>query len=196
MTTGTEDKLYNQYYVLEYRTYKGYDYGLKVGPYYFGYLDNPLLGQLRRSLRVPGWPVDQLLGYLAGRQQHRAASRDRVCCCRSTRIRRPCTRVDGPAIWRNRIQTYDSTFTLDRDGRHPEYPSEQRVVAGAESAGSRRCSMTGRSYYDPTNPLGSVITPEHRDQDHHPEHQRSGRLHADRGEAGEVAPQLSRKQPN
>ena len=32
---------YNHYYVAEYRTYKGYDYGLKVGPYYFGYLDNP-----------------------------------------------------------------------------------------------------------------------------------------------------------
>ncbi len=44
VTTGTEDKLYSQYYVAEYRTYKGYDQGLKVGPYYFGYLDNPLLG--------------------------------------------------------------------------------------------------------------------------------------------------------
>ena len=32
-TTGTEDKLYNNYYVAEYRTYKGYDGGLKVGPY-------------------------------------------------------------------------------------------------------------------------------------------------------------------
>ena len=40
VTTGTEEgKLYNQYYVAEYRTYKGYDYGLKVGPYYFGYGD-------------------------------------------------------------------------------------------------------------------------------------------------------------
>jgi len=26
------------------RTYKGYDMGLKVGPYYFGYLNNPALG--------------------------------------------------------------------------------------------------------------------------------------------------------
>src|SRR5215211_325062 len=34
-TTGTEAKLYNHYYVAEFRTYKGYDYGLKVGPYYF-----------------------------------------------------------------------------------------------------------------------------------------------------------------
>ncbi len=43
VTTGTEDKMYNQYYVAEYRTYKGYDSTLKVGPYYFGYLNDPLL---------------------------------------------------------------------------------------------------------------------------------------------------------
>ena len=44
VTTGTEDKLYNQYYVAEYRAYWGYDKNLQVGPYNFGFLDNPLLG--------------------------------------------------------------------------------------------------------------------------------------------------------
>ena len=42
VTTGTEAALFNHYYVAEYRTYKGYDSTLKVGPYYFGYLNNPL----------------------------------------------------------------------------------------------------------------------------------------------------------
>ena len=42
-TTGTETKWYNNYYVAEYRTYKGYDSTLKVGPYFFGYLNNPPL---------------------------------------------------------------------------------------------------------------------------------------------------------
>ena len=42
VTTGTETNWYNNYYVAEYRTYKGYDKTLKVGPYFFGYLDNPL----------------------------------------------------------------------------------------------------------------------------------------------------------
>jgi len=43
VTNGTETKWYNNYYVAEYRTYKGYDRTLKVGPYFFGYLDNPSL---------------------------------------------------------------------------------------------------------------------------------------------------------
>ena len=37
VTSGTETSLASHYYVAEYRTYKGYDYGLKVGPYFFGY---------------------------------------------------------------------------------------------------------------------------------------------------------------
>ncbi len=39
VSTGTESALFNHYYVAEYRTYKGYDSTLKVGPYYFGYPD-------------------------------------------------------------------------------------------------------------------------------------------------------------
>jgi len=31
VTSGTDDKFYNNYYVAEYRTYKGYDATLKTG---------------------------------------------------------------------------------------------------------------------------------------------------------------------
>ncbi len=44
VTSGQELQYYANYYVAEYRTYKGYDSTLKVGPYNFGFLDNPLLG--------------------------------------------------------------------------------------------------------------------------------------------------------
>jgi len=33
-----------RHYYAEFRTYKGYDQGLKVGPYYFGYLNDLALG--------------------------------------------------------------------------------------------------------------------------------------------------------
>ena len=128
MTTGTEDKLYNQYYVAEYRTYKGYDYGLKVGPYYFGYLNNPALGNwvdhfaYQDGLLINYWDTSQAdnntglhpgTGLLpAGRR----ALPDALLRC------------DGPAIWRNRIQTYDSTFTLAPTDGIPEHPPEQRAV--------------------------------------------------------------------
>ncbi len=43
VSTGTESAFFNHYYVAEFRTYKGYDRTLKVGPYYFAYADNPNL---------------------------------------------------------------------------------------------------------------------------------------------------------
>jgi len=43
VTDGNDAKLFSNYYVAEFRTYKGYDSTLKVGPYYFGYANYPLL---------------------------------------------------------------------------------------------------------------------------------------------------------
>jgi immune inhibitor A len=73
-TTGTEDKLYSQYYVAEFRTYKGYDNGLVPGPYYFGYAEKPTT---RTFAYQDG--CCSLLGYVAGRQQH-GLHPGRVCC--------------------------------------------------------------------------------------------------------------------
>ena len=41
VTTGQELRYYANYYVAEYRAYWGYDKNLQVGPYNFGFLDNP-----------------------------------------------------------------------------------------------------------------------------------------------------------
>ena len=43
VTTGTESQSFNNYYVAEYRQYRGFDDSLRTGPYNFGFLDNPLL---------------------------------------------------------------------------------------------------------------------------------------------------------
>ena len=61
----------SHYYVAEYRTYKGYDIGLKVGPYFFGYANT--MPQQGRPLLLPGRPADQLLGHVPGRQRDRRA---------------------------------------------------------------------------------------------------------------------------
>ena len=101
-TTDTEDKLYNQYYVAEYRTYKSHDYGLKVGPYYFGYLDNPELLDwvdhfaYQDGMLVHYWDTSQPdnntglhpgQGLLLPIDAHYETLK----------------RGSGPAIWRNRI---------------------------------------------------------------------------------------------
>lgn len=156
-TTGTEDKLYNQYYVAEFRTYQGYDSGLKVGPYYFGYLDNPSLGNFvdhfpyQDGLLINYWDTSQAdnntglhpgKGLLLPVDAHPTALK----------------RCGGPAIWRNRIQTYDSTFTLARTDGIPNI-HQNSLLCPVPSLAAVGVFDSRKSYYDPDNPLGSVVTP-------------------------------------
>jgi immune inhibitor A len=158
VTTGTEDKQYNQYYVAEFRTYKGYDAGLKVGPYYFGYLDNPDLGNwvdhfpYQDGMLINYWDTSQAdnntglhpgQGLLLPVDAHPTA----------------LLRCGGPSIWRNRIQTYDSTFTVARTDGIPNL-HQLSVLCPVPSLPGVRVFDSRQSYYDPANPLGSVITPE------------------------------------
>jgi immune inhibitor A len=155
-TTGTEDKLYSQYYVAEYRTYKGYDHGLKVGPYYFGYADNPALQNYvdhftyQDGMLVNYWDTSQAdnntgqhpgQGLLLPVDAHPEA----------------LYRVDG-GIWRNRIQTYDSTFTLEPTDGIPNI-HHLSELSPVDSLPAVKVFDDTKSWYDPANPLGSVITP-------------------------------------
>ena len=153
MTTGTEDKLYGQYYVAEYRTYKGYDYGLKVGPYYFGYTEKPNYVDhfaYQDGLLINYWDTSQAdnntglhpgKGLLLPVDAH------------------PQTlyRVDG-GVWRNRIQTYDSTFTLAKTDGIPNIHVNSEL-SPVPSLPAVKAFDDTKLWYDPTNPLGSVITP-------------------------------------
>jgi len=65
-------------------------------------------------------------------------------------------RADG-GVWRNRMQTYDSTFTLEPTDAltlhwrsEPSYHPSQPAVPVFDDR---------NSYYDPVNPWGSVIVP-------------------------------------
>ena len=65
-------------------------------------------------------------------------------------------RADG-GVWRNRMQTYDSTFTLEPTDAltlhwrsQPSYHPSQPAVKVFDDR---------NSYYDPVNPWGSVIVP-------------------------------------
>jgi len=156
VTTGTEDKLYNQYYVAEFRTYKGYDYGLKVGPYYFGYADNPLLGNFvdhfayQDGLLIHYWDTsmpDNNTGLHPGQGLLLPIDAH------------PTTlyRVDG-GRWRNRIQTYDSTFTLAPTDGIPNIHHLSQLSPVPSLPAIKRFDDR-IMHYDPTNPLGSVMHP-------------------------------------
>jgi immune inhibitor A len=156
-TTGTEDKLYNQYYVVEFRTYKGYDKGLKTGPYFFGYLNDPALGNFvdhfayQDGMLINYWDTSQAdnntalhvgHGLLLPIDAHPTALRN----------------VNGD-VWRNRIQTYDSTFTLAPTDGIPNIHVNS-VLSPVPSLPAVKVFDSRNSYYDPANPLGSVMTPK------------------------------------
>ena len=157
VTTGTEEKLYNHYYVAEFRTYKGYDLALKLGPYYFGYLNNPALGDYvdhftyQDGMLLNYWDTSQTdnntglhpgKGLLLTIDAHPQALK----------------RCGTATNWRNRIQAYDSTFTLAPTDGIPNI-HHNGVLCPVPSLPAVKVFDDRKSYYDPANPLGSVITP-------------------------------------
>jgi immune inhibitor A len=156
-TTGNDSKLFSHYYVAEYRTYKGYDSTLKTGPYFFGYMNDPEKINFadhfayQDGLLINYWDTSEKdnntkthpgKGLILPIDAHYTALRD----------------ING-AVWRNRIQTYDSTFT--------QYPTEGIPNIHVNSVPSPVESLSGvsvfddrNSYYDPANPQGSVKNPD------------------------------------
>jgi immune inhibitor A len=154
VTTGTETKYFNNYYVAEFRTYKGYDSTLKVGPYFFGY-PAPLNNFVdhfpyQDGLLINYWDTSQTnnqtknhpgKGLLLPVDAHYQALYN----------------VNG-AVWRNRIQTYDSTFTLDATDALTNL-HVGGALSPVPSLPAVRIFDDRTLYYDPANPQGSVMNP-------------------------------------
>lgn len=154
-TTGTETGYYFNAYVAEFRQYRGYDDSLRTGPYNFGFLDNPLLGNwvehfsYQDGLLIWYWDTSQTdnsvgdhpgEGLLLPIDAHPEVM----------------LRADG-GVWRNRIQSYDSTFTkqpteavtlhwLSQPSHHPSQPAVSIFD-------------DNNQYWNPANPTGGVINP-------------------------------------
>jgi immune inhibitor A len=153
VSTGTESALFNHYYIAEYRTYKGYDNTLKVGPYYFGYPTMPDFVDhfaYQDGMLINYWDTSQKnnqtrnhpgAGLLLPIDAHYAT----------------LYRVDG-VRWRNRIQTYDSTFTLAPTDGIPNI-HQAGVLSPVPSLPAVSVFDDRIMYYDPSNPQGSVMNP-------------------------------------
>ncbi len=116
-TTGTTTKSFFNAYFSEYRNYRGYDDGLRTGPYNFGFLNNPSLGNW-----VEHFPYQD--GLLVWYYDTSFPDNNVGDACLSGRCGGLYLPVDAhPAlllrpdssgmVWRPRIQSFDSTFGLD-----------------------------------------------------------------------------------
>lgn len=155
-TTGTETRDYGHYYLAENRVYWGYDSVLNRGPYNFGFLNDPMKQnfverfsyqdgmlvsywntQYRTNDTNPSRPGTGMLLYVDSHPQA---------------LKRP----DGNP-WRNRVQTYDATFSLQ-----PTDPMTLHFygkVSKIKSLAAVREFNDLKSYYDNKNPYGSVKVP-------------------------------------
>jgi immune inhibitor A len=155
VSTGTESRLYNNYYLAEYRQYRGYDEGLRDGVYNFGFLDNPALGNyLERfpyqdGLLVSYWDTSQPNN---NTPQHPGRGLILPIDAHPEAL----IRADG-GVWRNRVQTYDSTFSLEPTNEITVHWLSQPSTNGNLSAAP--VFDDNNTYYDPANPWGSVINP-------------------------------------
>ena len=103
-------------YFAEFRTYRGYDDGLRTGPYNFGFLDNPALGNW-----VEHFPYQD--GLLVWYYDTSFADNNVGDNCASGRCgglflpvdAHPdlLIRPDNGQVWRARVQSYDLTFGLE-----------------------------------------------------------------------------------
>lgn len=156
-TTGFETALFSNYYVAEYRTYLGYDSTLKVGPYYFGYADNPALANYvdhfayQDGLLINYWDMSQA-------DNDTALHPGQGLLLPIDAHYETLYRVDG-VRWRNRIQTYDSTFTKFTPTDGIPNIHQNSVLSPVPSLPAVSVFDDRILHYDPSNPLGSVIHP-------------------------------------
>ncbi|HEX6247072.1 MAG TPA: immune inhibitor A domain-containing protein [Nocardioidaceae bacterium] len=153
VTTGTEDKEYPQYYVAEYRTYKGYDSTLKTGPYYFGYPAMPNWVDhfaYQDGLLINLWDTSQPDNNV---RRHPGEGLILPIDAHFDAL----YRVDE-GLWRNRIQSYDSTFTLAPTDGIPNI-HHGGVLSPVPSLPAVSVFDDRTEHWDPANPMGSVKNP-------------------------------------
>jgi immune inhibitor A len=118
-TTGTVTQSFFNAYIAEFRQYVGYDKSLRTGPYNFGFLDDP-----DRQNWVEHFPYqDGLLVWYYDTSFPDNNVGDHCLDGRCGGLYLPVDahpdlliRPDGQ-VWRARVQSFDSTFGLDRTKR-------------------------------------------------------------------------------
>ncbi len=154
VSTGAETGLFSNYYVAEYRQYRGYDAGLR-NAYNFGFLNDTA-----RQNWVERFPYQDglLISYWDTSQadnntpQHPGRGLLLPIDAHPEVMMRP-----DAGVWRNRVQAFDSTFALDPTDAitlhwwgEPSYFASQKAVPVFDDR---------TQYYRPANPWGGVINP-------------------------------------
>ena len=154
VTTGTEPRQYTNYYVVEFRQYRGYDDSLRTGPYNFGFLNNPALANwvehfsYQDGLLISYWDNSQ-----ADNNTPQHPGQGLILPVDA----HPDVLMRGATPWRNRIQSYDSTFGLERTDAYTLHFNS--VGYSIPSLPATTVFNDSISYWRASNPWASVIVP-------------------------------------
>jgi immune inhibitor A len=155
VSSGTETSFHFNAYVAEFRQYRDYDMGLKVGPYNFGFLDNTALGNWVERF---SYQDGLLVSYWDSSQSDNSTSAHPGSGLILPIDAHPEAMIRGDGgVWRSRIQTYDSTFSLEPTeaitlhwlSLKSEHPSQPAVPVFDDRI----------QYYNPEMPTAGVINP-------------------------------------
>lgn len=154
-TDGTSTSYHFNAYVAEFRNYRGFDDSLRTGPYNFGFLDNPALGNWVEHF---SYQDGLLVSYWDTSEEDNSTSAHPGSGLILPIDAHPATmfRADG-APWRSRIQSYDSTFGLDATealelhylSQPSWHPSQPAVPVFNDNI----------QYWNPQTPTSGVINP-------------------------------------
>ncbi|MCF2129951.1 immune inhibitor A [Strepomyces sp. STD 3.1] len=143
-------KDYAQYYIAENRQYVSYDKTLKTGPYNFGFSERPDWVEhyaYQNGLLIWKWDTSQADNNTS---QHPGTGLVLPIDSHPTALKWK----DG-TLMRNRIQSYDSPFSLYRtDGMTLHQADVAKYIPG--SKGVSVFNDRTNTYYDPANPTGGV----------------------------------------
>ena len=152
-STGVETSFHFNAYVAEYRQYRGYDEGLRTGPYNFGFLNT-----------LPSWvehfPYQD--GLLVSYWDSSMADNDTSIHPGEGLILPvdahpgPLLRPDG-TVWRARVQAYDSTFGLEPTDAITLHVNGVAAHHSSLPAAPEFNDMN--AYWSPATPLAGVVVP-------------------------------------
>lgn len=151
-TTGTESAFYNNYYVAEFRQYRGFDAALATAYNFVGgdwaerfpYQDGLLISYWDTSFPNNNVGSHCAGGRCGGLLLPVDAHPELMYC------------ADG-GIFRNRVQTFDATFGLEPTDEVTLHCRGQASTFASQPAVPVFDDLN--SYYNPANPMGSVIVP-------------------------------------
>jgi immune inhibitor A len=155
VSTGSETSFHFNAYVAAFRQYRGYDDSLRTGPYNFGFLDNPMLGNYVEHLP---YQDGLLISYWDSSQTNNNTISHPGEGLILPIDAHPATmyRADG-GLWRGRMAAYDSTFglepteelTLHWFSEESYHPSQPAVPVFDDT----------NQYWNPETPVLGVINP-------------------------------------